>query len=226
MIPRQQRQRFKNERRHAPHQRIACQWETGDDWGQRKDNSSAAKTEGRPAGYLNDKDVLRAARMITAAAGETGATTSMHWRDAGKDASAPAPRKYIQDNNLGTKGAFAKDRGFAKEGKFDTVGNFAKGRRARAATMEERAVRMDNDGCGSNQSNNVSERNTGDDTNSNLAKGGDFAKDDTTSDFAKGGSSFEHGSFSARAHSSGGGRLCQERQLRRVGRPMPMALSS
>ena len=196
-----------------PRQRIACQWETGDDWGQRKDDSGAAKTKGRPAGCSNDKDVLRAARMTTTAAGETGATTSTHWRDAGKDASAPAPRKYVQDNDLGTKGAFAKDRGFAKEGKFDAVGDFAKGRRASATTTEEQAVRMDNDGYGSNQSNNISERNTGNDTNSDLAKEGDFAKDDTTSNFAKGGSSFEHGSFSARAHSSGGGRLCRERQL-------------
>ncbi len=62
---------------------------------------------------------------------------------------------------------------------------------------------MGNDACGSNQSDNVSampKRDTGDDTSSNFAEEGDFAKDDgfaTTGNFAKDGSFFEYGNFKA-----------------------------
>jgi hypothetical protein len=155
--------------------------------------------------------------------------------------AATVPTKCIRDNNLGAKGAFAEEGSFAKEGNFNAVGNFAKGwqrcprdigRGARATAPARlrrndilRAVPLGNNAHGSNQSDNVSampEQDTGDDTSGNFAEEGDFAEDDsfaTTSNFAKDGSFFEYGNFSAGVLFAIGEQLCQERQLRRVGRP-------
>jgi hypothetical protein len=94
--------------------------------------------------------------------------------------AATVPTKCVRDNDLGAKGAFAKEGSFAKEGNFDAVGDFAEGwrrcprnigRGARATAPARlrrndvlRAVPLGNNAGGSNQSDNVSampERDTG-----------------------------------------------------------------